>query len=70
MEGLPPGERLRDGDVPQLTGEQKVRLEQLLAAGFASCPARQPEPESEPWGDRTYGYLSAQRLTSLIADRT
>ncbi|MEU9005894.1 hypothetical protein [Streptomyces sp. NPDC048551] len=52
-----------------MTGEQKARLEQLLAAGFAS---RQPEPEPqfEPWGDRPYGHLSAQRLTSLISDRT
>ncbi|MCX5278261.1 relaxase domain-containing protein [Streptomyces virginiae] len=63
-------ERLQDGDVPQLTGEQQARLEQLLAAGFASRPEPQQEPEFEPWGDRTYGHLSEQGLTSLISDRT
>ncbi|MFF8414702.1 MobF family relaxase [Streptomyces omiyaensis] len=67
-------ERLQGGDVPQMTGGQKARLEQLLAAGFASRPEPQqekrPEPEFEPWGDRTYGHLSAQRLTSLIAQHT
>ncbi|MEV2186647.1 MobF family relaxase [Streptomyces sp. NPDC047970] len=67
-------QRLRGEDLAQLTGEQKARLEQLLAAGFASRPEPQPEkrpePEFEPWGDRTYGHLSAQRLTSLIAQHT
>ncbi|MGW6570056.1 MobF family relaxase [Streptomyces sp. NPDC054975] len=67
-------ERLQDGDVPQMTGEQKARLERLFAAGFASRPEpkqeQRPEPEFEPWGDRKYGHLSAQRLTSLIAQYT
>ncbi|MEV5204197.1 MobF family relaxase [Streptomyces sp. NPDC053720] len=68
-------ERLQDGDVPQLTGEQKARLEQLLAAGFASRAEPQqeeerPEPEFESWDDRKYGHLSGQRLTSLIAQHT
>ncbi|WP_374778697.1 relaxase domain-containing protein (plasmid) [Streptomyces sp. NBC_01310] len=67
-------ERLQDGDAPQITGEQKARLEQLLAAGFASRPEPQqeqrPEPEFEPWDDRKYGHLSGPRLTSLIAQHT
>ncbi|MEU8434506.1 MobF family relaxase [Streptomyces sp. NPDC029216] len=67
-------ERLQGDDVPQLTDEQKARLEQLLAAGFASRPEPQqekrPEPQFEAWGERRYGHLSAQRLTSLIAERT
>lgn len=69
-------EQMQDGDVPQITGEQKARLEQLLAAGFASRAEpqqeqeEQPEPEFESWDDRKYGHLSAQRLTSLIASHT
>ncbi|MFG3043098.1 MobF family relaxase [Streptomyces sp. NPDC048330] len=67
-------ERLQDGDVPQITAEQKARLEQLLAAGFASRAEPQqeqrPEPEFESWDDRKYGHLSGQRLTSLIAQHT
>ncbi|MER5811426.1 hypothetical protein ABT143_25080 [Streptomyces sp. NPDC002033] len=55
------------------TGQKRKRsrspLEQLLAAGFASLQPT-PEPQFERWGDRPYGHLSAQRLTSLISDRT
>lgn len=66
-------ERLQGEDAPQLTDDQKARLDQLFATGFASRAERQQEPaepEFESWDDRKYGHLSAQRLTSLIAERT
>ncbi|MFD8992275.1 MobF family relaxase [Streptomyces goshikiensis] len=67
-------ERLQGGDVPELTAEHKARLEQLLAAGFASRSEpqqeKQPEAKFESWDDRKYGHLSGQRLTSLIAQHT
>ncbi|MEV0580940.1 MobF family relaxase [Streptomyces sp. NPDC050392] len=67
-------ERLQDDGLPQMTGDQKARLEQLLAAGFASRAEPQqeerPAPEFESWDDRKYGHLSGQRLTSQIAQHT
>ncbi|MER5617595.1 MobF family relaxase [Streptomyces sp. NPDC002215] len=68
-------ERLRGEGALQLTDDQKARLDQLFAIGFASRPEpeqqeKRPEPEFEAWGERRYGHLSAQKLTSLIAERT
>ncbi|AZM64986.1 MULTISPECIES: MobF family relaxase [unclassified Streptomyces] len=63
-------ERLQGDGAPELTDEQKARLEKLLAAGFASRAEQQPEPEFEAWRERPYGHVGTQRLTSLIAERT
>ncbi|MFI1568505.1 hypothetical protein ACH4ZX_36720 [Streptomyces sp. NPDC020490] len=63
-------ERLQGDGTPELTDEQKARLEKLLAAGFASRAEQQPEPEFEACRDRPYGHVGTQRLTSLIAERT
>jgi len=67
-------ERLQGEDAPQLTDDQKARLDQLVATGFASRAEPQeqerPEPEFEAWDDRKYGHISAQKLTSMIAERT
>ncbi|AVZ77990.1 hypothetical protein SLUN_38850 (plasmid) [Streptomyces lunaelactis] len=66
-------ERLQDEDAPQLTDDQKARLDQVLATGFASRAEQEearPEPEFESWDDRKYGHISAQKLTSMIAERT
>jgi conjugative relaxase-like TrwC/TraI family protein len=66
-------ESLQDEDAPQLTDDQKARLDQVLANGFASRAEQQQErqePEFEAWDDRKYGHISAQKLTSMIAERT
>jgi len=66
--------QLQGEDAPQLTDDQQARLDQLLATGFASRTElreeERPEPEFEAWEDRKYGHISAQKLTSMIAERT
>lgn len=63
--------QLQGEDAPELTDDQQARLDQVLATGFvARAEQQEAEPEFEAWDDRKYGHISAQKLVSMIAERT
>jgi conjugative relaxase-like TrwC/TraI family protein len=56
----------------EVTDAQHERLQELLAAGYASRPQQQPEPDPEftPWRDREWGRVATGRLDSRTSDET
>ncbi|WP_424893464.1 MobF family relaxase [Streptomyces sp. XH2] len=66
-------EHYRDNP-PDLTPDQRDRLQHLLDVGYASRPEPTPEPEARPevphWSERPYGRLTTEGLRSKLADAT